>query len=145
MNYNSIYPRGSWRRGVTPPSARPILNLNNSGRLRARNRVPTAATMPRTARRASRAASAESPQSMTILIQVSPGELIDKMTILEVKLEHMSDPAKLANVRREHDMIKQTFRENVADLPALAKLIAEPKATNLALWTIEDDIRDHER
>src|SRR5437667_7634281 len=85
------------------------------------------------------------PRSMTILIQVSPGELIDKMTILEVKLEHISDPGKLANVRREHDMIKRTFGENVADLPALAKLIAEPKATNLALWTIEDDIRDHER
>ena len=82
---------------------------------------------------------------MTILIQVSPGELIDKMTILEVKLEHMSDPAKLANVRREHDMIKQTFRDNVADTPALAKLIADLKATNMALWTIEDLIRDHER
>ena len=82
---------------------------------------------------------------MTILIQVSPGELIDKMTILEVKLDHMSDPAKLANVRREHDMIAQTFRENVADTPALAKLIVELKAANLALWTIEDDIRDHER
>jgi arginine deiminase len=82
---------------------------------------------------------------MTILIQVSPGELIDKMTILEVKLDRMSDPAKLANVRREHDMIMQTFRENVADTTALAKLIAELKAANLALWTIEDDIRDHER
>ena len=82
---------------------------------------------------------------MTILIQVSPGELIDKLTILEVKLDHMSDPAKLANVRREHDMIKQTLRENVADTPALAKLIAELKATNLALWTIEDLIRNHER
>jgi hypothetical protein len=82
---------------------------------------------------------------MSILIQVSPGELIDKMTILEVKLGHMSDPAKLANVRREHEMITQTFRENVADTPALAKLIVELKAANLALWTIEDDIRDHER
>jgi arginine deiminase len=85
------------------------------------------------------------PRSMTILIQVSPGELIDKMTILEVKLDRMSDPAKLTNVRREHDMIRQTFRENVAETPALAKLIAELKAANLALWTIEDDIRDHER
>ena len=82
---------------------------------------------------------------MTILIQVSPGELIDKMTILEVKLDHMSDPAKLANVHREHDMITQTFRENIADTPALAKLIADLKATNMALWTIEDLIRDHER
>jgi hypothetical protein len=82
---------------------------------------------------------------MTILIQVSPGELIDKMTILEVKLDHISDPAKLVNIRREHDMIKQTFRDNVADTPTLAKLIAELKAANLALWTIEDDIRDHER
>jgi len=82
---------------------------------------------------------------MTISIQVSPGELIDKMTILEVKLARMSDPAKLVNVRREHDMIAQTFRENVANIPALATLIAELKATNSALWTIEDAIREHER
>ena len=82
---------------------------------------------------------------MTISIQVSPGELIDKMTILEVKLARMSDPAKLVNVRREHDMIAQTFRENVANIPALATLIAELKATNSALWTIEDEIREHER
>ena len=82
---------------------------------------------------------------MTILIQVSPGELIDKMTILEVKLARMSDPAKLVNVRRVHAMIAQTFRENIADSPALATLIAELKAANSALWTIEDDIREHER
>ena len=82
---------------------------------------------------------------MTILIQVSPGELIDKMTILEVKLEQMSDPVKLANVRREHDMITRTFREHIADTPALAKLMAALKTTNMALWTIEDDIRAHER
>ena len=82
---------------------------------------------------------------MTVLIQVSPGELIDKMTILEVKLEQMSDPVKLANVRREHDMITRIFREHITDTPALAKLIAELKATNLALWTIEDLIRNHER
>ena len=82
---------------------------------------------------------------MTISIQVSPGELIDKMTILDVKLARMSDPAKLVNVRREHAMIAQTFRENIADSPALAKLISELKATNSALWAIEDDIREHER
>ena len=82
---------------------------------------------------------------MTISIQVSPGELIDKMTILEVKLIRMSDPAKLVNVRCEHAMIAQTFRENIADSPALAQLIAELKAANSALWTIEDDIREHER
>ena len=82
---------------------------------------------------------------MTILVQVSPGELIDKMTILEVKLEQMSDPVKLANVRREHDMITRTFREHITDTPALAKLIAALKTTNMALWTIEDDIRAHER
>ena len=64
-------------------------------------------------------------RAMTISIQVSPGELIDKMTILEVKLARMSDAAKLVNVRCEHDMIVQTFRENVADSPALATLIAE--------------------
>ena len=48
----------------------------------------------------------------------------------------------IRKMAREHDMIKQTFRENVADTPALATLIAELKAANLALWTIEDLIRD---
>jgi hypothetical protein len=82
---------------------------------------------------------------MTILLEVSPGELIDKMTILEIKLAHLASPDQLANVRREYDLVKQTFSECVESTPALADLIGELKAANLALWKIEDAIRDHER
>src|SRR6266853_3196217 len=96
------------RRGVTRSSSNPILAptipVDCAGRT-----LYHRGDHARTARRASLAAFAEFPRSMTILIQVSPGELIDKMTILEVKLEQMSDPVKIANVRREHDMITRTF------------------------------------
>jgi Family of unknown function (DUF6165) len=82
---------------------------------------------------------------MTILLEVSPGELIDKMTILEIKLAHLASPDQLANVRREYHLVKQTFSECVESTPALMELIGELKAANLALWQIEDAIRDHER
>jgi Family of unknown function (DUF6165) len=82
---------------------------------------------------------------MSILLEVSPGELIDKMTILEIKLEKMSSPQQLANVRREYDLVHRTFAERVASAPALLDLIAKLKAANAALWDIEDDIRAHER
>ena len=82
---------------------------------------------------------------MKILLEVSPGELIDKMTILEIKLAHLASPDQLANVRREYDLVKRTFFECVESTPALGDLIGELKAANLTLWEIEDAIRDHER
>ena len=82
---------------------------------------------------------------MAIMIAVSPGELIDKLTILQIKLEKISDPAKLANIGREHDAIDRTFRKHVRETPELADLIGELKIINLALWKVEDDIRIHER
>lgn len=82
---------------------------------------------------------------MTILVEVSPGELIDKLTILEVKLDRMSEEAKLANVQREHDLVKRTLQANVRETPELAALKAELKDINLTLWQIEDDIRECER
>src|SRR5262245_25022698 len=82
---------------------------------------------------------------MTIVVEISPGELIDKLTILEIKLEKISEPAKLAHVRRECDLVKRTFREHIDATPELAELMAQLKETNSALWKIEDDIREHER
>jgi hypothetical protein len=80
----------------------------------------------------------------SVLVEVSPGELIDKITILEIKLARLADAAALANVRREYDALE---RER-ARLPAsaeLARLASELKAVNETLWVIEDDIRDCER
>ena len=82
---------------------------------------------------------------MAILLEVSPGELIDKMTILEIKLAKISTPAQLMNVRREYDLVERTFATAVASTPALTDLIGQLKAANEALWGIEDAIREHER
>lgn len=82
---------------------------------------------------------------MTIVLEVSPGELIDKMTILEIKLAKMSNARQLANVRREYDLVRRTFSDAVASTPALAGLTEQLKAANAALWQIEDEIREHER
>ena len=79
-----------------------------------------------------------------ILIEVGPGELIDKITILEIKVEHMTDATKLKNVRHELEVLSKALREGMADSAELRRLWAELKAINEALWVIEDDIRDCE-
>lgn len=82
---------------------------------------------------------------MTLTAPVSWGELIDKITILEIKSEQMSDPAKLANVKHEHDVLTKT-RDSYAPLPSgLTSLSQQLKEINQQLWDIEDDIRDQER
>jgi hypothetical protein len=82
---------------------------------------------------------------MSIKVEIAPGELIDKITILEIKLERMTDAAKLANVRIEYDILMEVLKREVQDSPELAALTGELKAINGRLWTIEDDIRDLER
>jgi len=82
---------------------------------------------------------------MTILIEVSPGELIDKLTILEIKLDNISDPTQLSNVGHEHQLLSAVRRSNVTESAELAGLTANLKEVNLRLWKLEDDIRDHER
>ena len=82
---------------------------------------------------------------MPILIEISPGELIDKLTILEIKLDNISDPAKLSNVKREHDSLKTSYCRNITETPEIARLAADLKSVNSELWKLEDDIRCHER
>ena len=79
-----------------------------------------------------------------VLIEVGPGELIDKITILRIKSERMSDAAKLANVRHELDVLEKARAENLADSAELRQLEAALKEVNEALWVIEDDIRQCE-
>jgi hypothetical protein len=79
-----------------------------------------------------------------ILIEIGPGELIDKITILNIKVERMRDAAKLANVRHELEVLEAARRARLPDSPALRTLEAELKVVNEALWVIEDDIRDCE-
>lgn len=80
-----------------------------------------------------------------IQIEISPGELIDKLTILEIKLERIADPAKLANVRREFEPLQEIVSRNFAEKVELVPLIKELKRINLVLWDVEDDIRACER
>ena len=83
--------------------------------------------------------------STTLTVEISPGELIDKITILEIKLERISDGAKLANVRIEHKTLSQSRDQHMAPSAELDRLTSELKAINEMLWQIEDDIRDCER
>jgi hypothetical protein len=82
---------------------------------------------------------------MEIKVPISPGELIDKLTILEIKSANMSDATKLANVNIELKQLQETWRSSVfanASIDAEWKLLRE---INKKLWDIEDLIRDKER
>ena len=78
-------------------------------------------------------------------VEVSPGELIDKITILEIKAERISDPDKLTNVHRELRSLSATRKEALDTSPELDEFTAELRRINEQLWEIEDDIRDCER
>ena len=84
-----------------------------------------------------------------LLVPVSPGELLDKITILRIKAARIEDTGKLANVRHELEMLERTWgaspyasggpeRDVTAETAAL-------EAVNARLWAIEDAIRDQER
>ena len=80
-----------------------------------------------------------------ISVPVSFGELLDKIAILQIKSERMSDPAKLANVRNELDALETTWMAHPAAGHDIVKLRADLKAVNERLWVIEDDIRLKEK
>ena len=80
-----------------------------------------------------------------IQVPISPGELLDKITILEIKSERMTDEDKLANVRRELALLSETWASSVSTDDTVQRIHNELKTINEALWEIEDDIRDKER
>lgn len=80
-----------------------------------------------------------------ILVPVSFGELLDKIAILQIKSERMTDEAKLANVRNELSALEQTWMAHPAAGGDIVRLRAELKAVNERLWVIEDDIRIKEK
>ena len=82
---------------------------------------------------------------MTVMVPVSWGEVIDKITILEIKSERLTDPHKLDNVRRELALLVEIREREFPRHADLAKLAAELRAVNEKLWAVEDDIRDQER
>ena len=79
------------------------------------------------------------------MVPVSVGELLDKISILEIKAEVITDPAGQANVMRELAALDAIRGQEVAASPELAALYAELQAVNRSLWRVEDDIRAVER
>ena len=79
-----------------------------------------------------------------ILVPVSPGELLDKITILRIKLVRLQDAAKLANVKLELSLLEQIWRECGATDHDLALDERALQNVNERLWDIEDRIRDKE-
>jgi hypothetical protein len=81
------------------------------------------------------------PEAKAILVEVAPGELIDKITILQIKTEQISDARKLANVRTELDLLSAARDQAIRTSAALDDLTSQLKQVNQALWEIEDEIR----
>ncbi len=80
-----------------------------------------------------------------IQVPVSPGEVLDKITILEIKSERISDAGKLANVKRELALLQAAWQQSVDEDETVRRIHDELKSINETLWEIEDDIRDKER
>jgi hypothetical protein len=80
-----------------------------------------------------------------ISVPVSPGELLDKVTILRIKSKRMSDAAKLANVRIELKVLEETWAASAYAKVDIAADVNALLEVNERLWVIEDDIRDKER
>ena len=80
-----------------------------------------------------------------IKVPVSPGELLDKITILRIKSQRIGDPAKLANVRLELRVLEETWNASAYAKVDIEAEIGALGLVNGRLWGIEDDIRDKER
>jgi hypothetical protein len=79
-----------------------------------------------------------------ILVPISPGELLDKITILRIKAARMSDAAKVANVRHELALLEKVWTDSGAAAVDLGSEEANLTRVNEALWVVEDEIRDEE-
>jgi len=79
------------------------------------------------------------------LIPISWGELFDKLTILQIKLENLQDKNALKNVKIEYDELFKIYNNNFLEDENAKRLLADLKNINKILWNIEDDIRDKER
>ena len=80
-----------------------------------------------------------------IIVEVSIGELLDKISILEIKKEKIKDPEKLKFISKEHSILKDQLEKNVISDDKLKNLFQELKKINAKLWVIEDDKRGCEK
>ena len=82
---------------------------------------------------------------MSIKIELSVGELLDKISILQIKAERIVDPSKLENINKELDVLISLWKDSTYSNNNLESETNELKAINEELWAIEDKIRDKER
>ena len=82
---------------------------------------------------------------MAIKVEVSFGEYLDKLTILQIKSERIKDPNKLINVNRELELLQTTWQQRPESKVDLSTELRQLKAVNEKLWDIEDNIRGKER
>ena len=80
-------------------------------------------------------------KSKKILTEISAGELLDKITILEIKLNNIKDKEKLVEINKEYKSLEETKKSNIDITEKLQKLISELKDINLKLWNIEEEKR----
>ena len=78
-------------------------------------------------------------------VLISWGELFDKITILEIKLENLKHKAALNNVKNEYKLLYAIFEKTVVNNPQAKKLVKKLKSINQRLWEIEDKIREKEK
>ena len=83
--------------------------------------------------------------ALSVQVEISLGELIDKLTILEIKRERIRDHDKRLHVESEYMKLRAVFDEKIEPSEALQGLHDALRDVNLRLWEIEDDIRDCER
>ncbi len=82
---------------------------------------------------------------MTIKVEISYGEFLDKLSILEIKSERIRDPAKLENINRELGLLRDLWAADPKAAIDIQTEWVQMKSINENLWDIEDDIRDRER
>ena len=80
-----------------------------------------------------------------IIVEVSTGELLDKISILEIKKEKIKDPNKLKFINDEHSILRDQLNKNIKTDDKIEKLFQSLKEINSKLWTIEDDKRQCEK
>ena len=80
-----------------------------------------------------------------IIVEVSIGELLDKISILEIKQEKIKDPEKLKFINNEHSILKNQLEKNIKSDEKLNNLYQSLKEINAKLWVIEDDKRQCEK
>ena len=78
---------------------------------------------------------------MSLTVETSPGELIDKLTILEIKSDRIQDKRSLGHINTELEILNEVIEKHISVSDELKKLIARLKKINEALWDIEDNIR----